>query len=187
MERSLTDNALRSARVDQALWRFEQELRRAERIEDANLRRNFLTEACVRWSEFDPADALRIVHELGLDDVASGVFEDILQKWAEASFDDALAWARRESAGEQRDRVMTRLAFLRAETRPENAARLVAAEIPAGPTRDEAGIAVLHQWALRDLAAATRWADRFPPELQERAHRELAVIERRRFAVGETN
>jgi hypothetical protein len=83
------------------------------------------------------------------------------------------------AAGEQRDQLIARLAFVRSQTSPIEAATLVAERIPAGGAQTEAAIAVLHQWALRDLSAAGQWATRFPEgELRSRAFSELGSIAR---------
>ncbi len=168
--------------IDEGFRRLEEDIRRAAQISDVAEREKILITACLRWAEYDPADALRVARELGLDEVSNALFEDILQKWADTDFPAALAWAKRESAGEQRDRLMARIAFVRSQTQPEAAAQLVVEQIPSGPTQAEAGISVLHQWALRDFTDARAWVDRFPADLQDRARAELAGIARYRLA-----
>jgi hypothetical protein len=135
-----------------------------------------LVAACLNWAEYDPADALRLARKLGLDGTSHALFEDVVQKWANDDFPAALSWANRESAGDQRDRLMARLAFVRSQTQPKAAAQLVVEQIPSGPAQAEAGIAVLHQWALRDFDGALAWVNSFPKELQNRARAELTGI-----------
>ena len=167
--------------IDEGLSRLERDVRRAAQIGDASERESVLLAACLRWAEFDPADALRIAHVLGLDQVSNAMCEDIIQKWAVKDFPAALAWASHEAAGEQRDHLMTRLAFVQSQTQPDAAARLVVEQIPAGPAQVEAGISVLHQWALRDFSAALTWVNSFSGELQDRGREELAGIARYRL------
>lgn len=164
--------------VDDGLRRLERDVRRAAETPDPTEREKILIAACLSWAQCDPRDALRVARELGLDQVSNGVFETILQKWADKDFSAALAWADHEAAGEQRDLLMTRLAFVRSQTQPDAAAKLVVDQIPPGPAQAEAGIAVLHQWALRDLKSASAWVERFPGDLQDRAHAELAAVAR---------
>jgi hypothetical protein len=172
----------RSSIVDEELRRLEQEIRRAAQIENADERKSVLLDACVRWAECDPADAINWVRKLGLAETSSVPIEQLVQKWAAADFQAALAWANREAEGPQRELVMERLAFVRAQNLPSAAARLVAEQIPAGPVQNEATIAVLHQWALSDFSGASSWVDQFPSELQTRARAELEGVAHYRLA-----
>lgn len=171
-----------SPTADEGLRQLEQDMARAGQIAGADERENVLVAACLRWAEIDPADALRIARVLSLDQVSNAVCEDIIQKWAVRDFSSAVAWADNESAGEQRDHLMARLAYVRAQTQPAVAAKFVVEQIPAGALQTEAGISVLHQWALRDFDAAVAWAHSFPGELQDRGREELAGIARFRLA-----
>lgn len=176
---------MRRAAVDEALALLERNLDRAAQISDENERDRLLVAACLHWADFDPANALALVRELGLDRVFSTGSDAIIQKWAATNFRAALAWANREPAGEQRDHLMARLAFAQAQSRPAEAARLIEAQIQPGPAQAEATISVLHQWALRDFGGALAWVDRLPPDLQDRARTELISIANCRLAIGE--
>lgn len=168
--------------TDEGLRQLEEDVSRAAQIASAAERESVLVAACLRWAEIEPADSLRIARVLGLDQVSNAVCEDIIQKWAVRDFASAAGWAGNEPAGEQRDRLMARLAYVRAQTQPAVAAKLVVEQIPAGAVQTEAGICVLHQWALRDFDAAMAWANSFPGELQDRGRQELAGIARFRLA-----
>ena len=181
-----TDSPTRRTAVDEALALLERNLDQAALISDENERDSLLVAACLRWAEFDPADALDLVRQLGLDQVAHAGSEAIIQKWAATNFRAALAWTSRKPAGEQRDHLMARLAFVRAQSRPAEAARLVEVQIPPGPAQAEANISVLHQWALRDFGGALTRVDRLPADLQERARAELIGIANGRLAISET-
>jgi len=167
--------------IDGALGRLEHDLRRATEIADVRERIDVLTNACLDWAEFDPADALRMTRTLGLDRPEHAVLEDIVQKWATTDFQAALAWTGREPVGEVRDRLLTRLVFIRSQTEPNEAAVLAVMRISPGPTQVEAIISVLHQWALRDLAPARTWAEQLPAEIRERALTELANVAEHRL------
>ena len=79
--------------------------------------------------------------------------------------------------GEERDRLLGRVAFTRSKENPIEAAKLVAEWISPGEVQNEAAISVLHQWALRDPKAALAWARLFPEEgLRDRALNEMANI-----------
>jgi len=171
-----------SSTTDEGLRQLERDVSRAAQIANAAERENVLVAACLRWAEIDPADALRIARILGLDQVSNAVCEDIVQKWAVRDFSSAAVWANNEPPGEQRDHLMARLAYVRVQTQPALAAKFVVEQIPAGAIQTEAGISVLHQWALRDFDAAMAWANSFPGELQDRGREELAGIARFRLA-----
>jgi hypothetical protein len=103
--------------------------------------------------------------------------EDIALTWAGKDLADALSWAASQPAGNQRDEIMARVAFMESRTAPEAAANLVIDEIPPGPAQDEAVISVLHQWAIQDFASAKAWAELFPSgPVRERALAELSGI-----------
>jgi hypothetical protein len=171
---------------EKALGLLERELNQAAMISDEEERKNALIIACLHWADFNPADALDLARKFGLGQVSDSLCEDIAQKWAGSDFTSALTWANRESPGEQRDRVIARLAFVRAQTEPAAAATLVASQIPAGPTLDEASVSVAHQWALRDLGGAFAWVNRFPSgDLRDRALSELALVARYHLAPSE--
>jgi hypothetical protein len=186
-EKSLLSGAARRAHADEkALSLLEHELNQAVEISSEEERKNALVIACLHWADSNPADALDLARRFGLGQVSDSLCEDIAQKWAGSDFTAALTWANRESPGEQRDRVIARLAFVRAQTEPAAAATLVASQIPAGPTLDEASISVAHQWALRDLGGAFAWVDRFPSgDLRDRALSELALVARYHLAPSE--
>ena len=103
----------------------------------------------------------------------------LAERWAEKDFPAALDWALSRAASEQRDLLIARVAYVQSQTSPLEAATLVVEKIPAGRTQTEAAIAVLSQWAKRDLSAAGQWAARFPEgELRSRAYSELGSIAR---------
>jgi hypothetical protein len=62
----------------------------------------------------------------------------------------------------QRDRLVTRIAFVRGQTNPQEAATLVTNLLPPGSARDEAIASVARQWAERDPNAATLWVQQLP-------------------------
>ena len=82
-----------------------------------------------------------------------------------------------EPAGEQRDRLLQRIAFVEAKTDPAEAGRLVSEQMSPGQIQNEAAISVLYQWARQDAAAAQAWAESFPPgDLRDRAINEVKNV-----------
>ncbi len=137
--------------------------------------------ACLQVGETNPAEAVVAWDSIrtgGIDPVLDEggdlLLGNLLQGWAEKDFAASLAWARDRPAGERRDQALARVAFVLAKTAPAEAAGLISSQMGEGPSQTEAAISVLHQWALRDLPAATAWVDRFPNgPLAARARNEL--------------
>ena len=125
--------------------------------------RSLASEASTRQvARTDPAGALELALALrvGLDD---GSFERMAQLWAEEHPADAVNWAVNQPRGPVRDRLLARVAHVRAQQEPAEAARLVLDHMAPGTARDAAVLAVVRQWAVRDHAGAALWVDQFPP------------------------
>ncbi|MEO7100539.1 MAG: hypothetical protein ABI162_14345 [Luteolibacter sp.] len=148
----------------------------AGQLADPNEQESSMIYATKQMAELDPAAAAAAVGSLAADGQAA-VTGDIALTWAGKDLTGALNWAASQPAGEQRDAIMARVAFVESRTAPEAAANLVIKEIPPGLAQEEAVISILHQWALRDFQAAKAWADRFPAsQLLDRAMAELSEI-----------
>jgi hypothetical protein len=108
--------------------------------------------------------------------------ENLTQRWAENDFFSALAWTKDRQPGPQRDGLLARVAFVQAKVAPLEAATLAVTQMSPGEAQNEAVISVLHQWAKRDLAAASAWAEQFTEgPLRERARGELDTIAKNRL------
>jgi hypothetical protein len=127
-----------------------------------------------RAGALDLAQALRV----GLDD---GSLEHLAQLWTEEEPGAALKWATTQPAGVMRDRLLARIAHVRAQQEPAEAAGLVLNHLTPGAARDEAILGVVRQWGVRDPVAATTWVVQFPAgPLQVRALAELETARRLR-------
>jgi hypothetical protein len=146
----------------------------AETLGNAGERNDVLGELCAQISQADPAEAVALAARLGIGQ-GNGTLEGAAQLWAGKDFASALDWALRQPQGDERDRLLSRVAYAEAQTSPASAASIVAESISPGPIQDEAVIAVVHQWGLRDSAAALGWVSGFPQRaLRDRALGELA-------------
>lgn len=126
----------------------------------------------------DPAGALELALALrvGLD---NGSFERMAQLWAEEHPTDAVNWAINQPPGPVRDRLLARIAHVRAQQEPAEAARLVLENMAPGGARDAAVLSVVRQWAVRDYAEAALWVDGFPPgTLRTHAQSELGTAQK---------
>ena len=121
-----------------------------------------VTDVCLQLAERDPAEAVRSLGERVAGEHPHGGLEALAQRWAGRDFIAARDWALSRPDGEQRDRLVARLAFQQTQDAPLEAATLVANEIPEGETQTEAVMTVLHHWAMRDPVAAAKWVGQFP-------------------------
>ena len=146
-------------------------------------RETALTDVCVQIAAVDPAKAIQLRAEHVREGEPSSALDDLAHQWAEKDFPPALDWTLAHSHGAQRDALLAQLAFVKALDAPFDAATLVANEVQPGEAQNEAVISVLHQWARRDLTAATSWVGQFPDgPLRERAVLELAGMAKYRQA-----
>lgn len=145
--------------------------------------RLLLTRRCLALSERDPLAAMDMAVAKNLTDADPGLLASLVNQWAIKDFDGACKWIKTQESGAWRDDMLARLACLRAQTDPLDAARLVTAEILPNPARDEALISVLHQWALQDPETAEIWAGSFSDDkLKSRALAELHSLQARGLA-----
>lgn len=127
---------------------------------------------CARVAESNPSKAVSLAESYSGG--CSNLLENLVHQWAERDELAATAYAMQKPSGEERDRLLSRVAFTRAKENPLDAAKLVAEWISPGEVQNEAAISVLHQWALRDPKAALAWAQLFREEsLRDRALNEL--------------
>ncbi len=119
-----------------------------------------LTQIYSRVAESDPASAIAL---LSRDDAPpAGALASAVVRWAEADLATAASWVQRQPAGPEREEWVLRIALVQSRANPQVAASLVVEQIPPGKIQVEAAIAVVHQWALRDLEQAARWVAAFP-------------------------
>ncbi len=143
-------------------------------------RGNASTTATAQVAQTDPPGAIELAQLLGVG-TADGSLEHLTQLWTEENPREAMAWIVTQSTGPNRDRLLSRIAWVRAQSEPTEAAALVLDHMNAGALRDDAVIGVVHQWALRDPAGATNWVAQFQSgPLQTRALGELETAHKLR-------
>ena len=136
-------------------------------------RGNTATAAAAQVAQTDTPGAIELSQLLGVG-TADGSLEHLTQLWTEEKPREAMAWIVTQPTGPNRDRLLSRIAWVRAQSEPADAAGLVLDHMTAGTLRDDAIIGVVHQWALRDPAGATNWVSQFQPgPLRTRALGEL--------------
>jgi hypothetical protein len=145
----------------------------ADDLIDPALRQEALEVVCFKVAETEPATAADMVERFALED-APGVVENLAAHWAAADPSAALEWAERRSAGEIREALIGRIAFVLAASQPDESVRLILERMTPGPRQVEAAASVVHQWGLQDAASARQWVESLPEgPLRDRAHQEL--------------
>ncbi|MEO5714961.1 MAG: hypothetical protein ABIT37_15890 [Luteolibacter sp.] len=140
-----------------------------------------MMQVCAEVAESDPAAAIRLAVSHRLDEVTGGIIGNFTASWAARDLSAARDWVTGQPAGEFHDQLMERIAFEYAKTDPPAAAQLVVDRMGSGESQIEAAISVLHQWAIKDLPAATAWVALFPDgTLRDRASLEVAGFQSRR-------
>lgn len=153
----------------------------AAAFDDPEDRERAMSHVCLEVAGGSPRDAIEIVRR---NELNSGMIESIVGQWGIADFEAAADWARELPTGDLRDNALARLALVRAEKSPVEAASMVSTALAAGPAQEEAAIAVLHQWLRKDPDAARQWVDAFPDgELKERAQNEIEGMATHRAAM----
>jgi hypothetical protein len=176
-DRSERDNLVRDLLSSWAARDAEEALEWVSALEDSAARRSARSTVCLAVAEKDPhrAVVLALAHGTDQDD-DGGLLESLTMQWCEKESETVLKWVCEQPPGEWRDRLLGRASFVLSKSDPAAAAQLVSGLEP-GNLQDEAAMAVLHQWALQDSAAALRWAEAFSEStLRERALAEISNL-----------
>lgn len=131
----------------------------ARSLDDPADRERALTHVCLEVAAQDPREALRIAQE---NELHQGMVESTAARWAAADFDAAFAWVEAMPHGESRDRLLSRFIQGHATKAPAEAAEMLSKSALCATPHEEAVIAIVHQWLLKDPEAVGQWVDRFP-------------------------
>ncbi|MEO5712131.1 MAG: hypothetical protein ABIT37_01470 [Luteolibacter sp.] len=171
------ENRIRDLLSAWALRDAEAALGWVSALENPAARRSARSTVCFAVAEKDPRRAVTLALAHGADeDDDSGLLECLTMQWCEKDCETVLKWASEQPPGEWRHRLLARASFVLSKSDPAAAARLVSGLEP-GHLQDEAAMAVLHQWALKDSPAALQWAEGFSePTLRARALAEISNL-----------
>ena len=148
----------------------------ASRLEDQSERMSTLQNVCLEIAQSDPEAAIRTIENLALTDYKTSL-DSMAQLWAARDISAATAWAQGRPEGEQRDGLLSRVAYVMAEQNPREAAALVVNGIAPGEIQTEAAVSIVHRWALQDWNSAREWVNAFPQgPLRDRAQHEIAGV-----------
>lgn len=149
----------------------------SESIEEAGIVPQLSEKDFYQMAETNPAAAVKLAHSLDATNRSNGMMENLVQKWAGADLTTAAGWVESQTQGEERDRLLERVAFVQGDTDPASALQMVANKISPGPIQDEASMSVLHQELEQDFYTGSGWLDTLFPEgspLHDRAQQEIA-------------
>jgi hypothetical protein len=133
--------------------------------------------ACALVAETDPVKAVALAERYAGG--CSNLLENLVLQWSDRNEADARAYALSQPAGDERDRLLSRVALTHSKANPAEAAKLVVDEMAPGEVQNEAVMTVLHQWALRDPSQAQAWVKLFPEgDLKIRAVKEIENLSR---------
>lgn len=170
------DGRIRDSLFKWAAWDAEAALSWASSLEDSAARRSARSSVCLAVAEKDPHRAVMLALGPGAEEDDGGLLECLTMQWCEKEAETVLDWVRDQPSGEWRERLMARVSFVLSKSDPAKAAQLVSGLEP-GTVQNEVAMAVLHQWALKDSAAALQWAEGFSePILRERALTEVSNL-----------
>jgi hypothetical protein len=139
-------------------------------LPDSPERQATLIDVSLTVAETDPQRAVNL-RETSVGNVeADGVLEALVQRWAERDFDAALAWTGARPRNAQHDKLLQRLAYVRAAGgSPAEAARMVEQSFDDGAAKAEAAAIVARQWSQTDLVAANAWLSGLDPATARQA------------------
>ena len=147
---------------------------------DGNQRVAIAEIVCPQLAQTNPAAAVTLAENClgsGTNNVAQYLLDNMAQQWAAQDMQAANAWATSKQPGEQRDRLLQRIAVAESKADPFQAAQLIVNQISPGPTQNEAAMSVIYQWAQKDAAAAQTWAESFPAgDFRDRAIKEVKNV-----------
>lgn len=130
---------------------------------------------CAKVAESNPAEAVELCEQYAGS--CSNLLENLVQQWSEHDENSARTYALSKPAGNERDRLLSRVAFVQSRSDPRSAAKLVVEEMSPGNLQDEAALSVLQQWKSQDPTGAVAWAKLFGNDLRERAINEATLLQ----------
>lgn len=147
----------------------------AQALPDAHERAVARRAICLAQSRTDPAAAVR---NCANDAEAAAELQGVFQTWAASDVASAGEWLAAQPANAGTEKLRLRYVQVLSRTDPREALRIAQENFAGDPDRDEAMIAVVHQWAIREPRAAWDWAtNQAPDHLRSRVFAEIEGLE----------
>ncbi len=132
-------------------------------------------DACFKIAQTDPKRALLLAEGYRLSKTA--VLQNLAQQWSQQDLTAARNWITAQPAGDNHNAMAAGMAYIWSQTQPAAAAQYVMQQMEPGSAQDGAVMAVVHQWAVQDLAGASSWVRQFPAgPLRDQAQKEVAGV-----------
>jgi len=168
------DQITRQVIAEWVLQDPENAARHALNLSDPPAKSRVTEQVFTKIAETKPDQAVKLLQN---HPVQPALIENLIHQWALVDLNSAYQWAEAQSPGQLKDELLQRVAFVWAQRNPPESAQFVVDHISPGPTQTEAAVMVIHQWALKDSAAATTWANQFPQSmLRERVLDEISGV-----------
>jgi hypothetical protein len=133
------------------------------------------TDACFEIAQTDPKRAVLLAEQYRLSKTA--VLQNLAQQWSQQDLAAARNWITAQPDGDNRNAMAAGVAYIWSQTQPAAAAQYVMLQMQPGSAQDNAVMAVVHQWAVQDLAGASSWVQQFSAgPLRDQAMKELAGV-----------
>ncbi|HLZ97388.1 MAG TPA: hypothetical protein VKP66_05525 [Steroidobacteraceae bacterium] len=135
-----------------------------------------LANAALELAISQPQLALQALGRRSAPPSPDSTLAGVVQQWASNNFTTAYAWVDAQPSGPDRDALLARLVFARAEQHPADAARIANIAFSADASRLDAIASIAVRWGAQDPMAVREWALTLDTEAQRRVWTELAAL-----------
>jgi hypothetical protein len=149
----------------------------AASLGNAEERDSAIVNICIGLSTQDPAAAVKLWTDQQWAAASGPVLDGLVQQWAEADFEAAVAWFTSGPVDSTSSGLLERIVFAKSQADPAEAARLVETLITDSDRRLDAIAMITQQWAMQDPQAARAWINEIHDgRLRARAFAELNAL-----------
>lgn len=148
----------------------------AASLGDQDERDAALANAALELAISQPQLALQALGRRSAPPSPDSTLAGVVQQWASTNFTAAYAWVEAQPSGPDRDAVLARLVFARAEQHPADAARIANIAFSADASRLDAIASIALRWGAQDPMAVREWALALDTEAQRRVRTEFAAL-----------
>jgi hypothetical protein len=174
----LREGALRTVAQHWARRDVESAVTWAASLSDQVERDAAIAHVALELAAAEPERALWMLARRSAPPSPDAAVEGVIQQWATRDFDSAYAWTEAQPVGAARDALLMRLAFVRVEQDPADAARIANGAFHDDARRVDAVSTVALLWGARDPEAAREWAMTLDSRARQQVRAELELLER---------
>jgi hypothetical protein len=145
-------------------------------IGDPAARRQVVDQVALVVADSDPRTALDLLAGSGEVADSADALAGVILSWARRDFAAAKSWVEVQPAGQRRDALVQRLAFMRAQTDPGMAMQFASELLGDENARRDAYASIIRPWAERDAESARAWIASTDAQSRRRVEAELAIL-----------